>query len=274
MSDQMVSQIREKTYGRSAAPLIEELEARGTRIVSARQLAAIKGLEPDSAAMRSLVRRLTASHWLVPLARRGMYEFVPVRVGVHSSNDALVELQALAQAPNAPRFQVALGTAAFLRGYADTAPSLAYVLFDKNATVRPPRLRERFKVIRTNENRLFGAEPLDSAKGVPVSTASRLFIEVALYWRHAGDLRSRDHWLAGAIRDVDVDLVATWAETLGTGTVARVGYLADRFGAELLRGKLAGGIKRRTEVSFGPPRHGVYDARWHVYDAIGIGRGE
>jgi len=59
------------------------------------------------------------------------------------------------------------GTAAFLRGYADTAPSLAHALLDKNATVRPLRLRERFDVIRTDENRLF-----------------RLFIDVALYREH------------------------------------------------------------------------------------------
>lgn len=271
MSGQNMSQMR-KTFGRSAAPVIEELEARGTTVVSAEELAEIKGVPADSPILHGLVRRLTANGWLVPLARKGMYEFVPVRVGFNPSGDELRELEALARGPKAPPFQLALGSAAFLRGYAETAPRLSYVLVSKHAGIRPPGLRERFRVIRTGPDRLFGAEPLRAESRVPVATAPRLFIDAALFWEHAGDLRSRDHWLAAAAADVDAKRAAAWARQLGPGAVSRVGFLAERFGARKLAKLLVPHVARRARASFGPRGQGAYDERWHVYDAIGVGR--
>lgn len=271
MNGQNVSQVR-KTFGRSAAPVIEELEARGATIVSVQQLAAIKGVAAESPVVRGLVRRLKASGWLVPLARQGMYEFVPLRAGPYPSNDELRELEALARGPKPPRFQLALGSAAFLRGYAETAPVQSYVVLDKRATTRPRRLRDRFHVIRTDANRLFGAEPLNADSRVPVSTASRLFIDAALFWDRAGDLRSGDHWLAAATKDVNAKRTAGWATQLGPGVVSRVGFLAERFGARELAELLAPSVERRAVASFGPRGQGEYDAKWHVYDPIGIGR--
>lgn len=271
MSAQTTTQMR-KTFGRSAAPLIEELEARSASVVSAEDLAAIKGVPADSALLRALIKRLKAGGWLVPMAGRNMYEFVPLRVGRYPSGDELRELEALARVPNAPPFQLALGSAAFLRGYAETAPRMSYVLVSKRAGTRPPGLRERFRVIRTDPARLFGAEPLKAGSRVPVATASRLFIDAALYWEHAGDLRSRDHWLAAAAADVDARRAAAWARTLGPSVVSRVGFLAERFGARELAKLLAPHVARRARASFGPRGRGVYDERWHVHDPIGIGR--
>ncbi len=271
MNAQTTTPLR-KTYGRSAAPVIEELEVRGATVVSADDLAAIKGVPADSALLRALIKRLKASGWLVPMAGRNMYEFVPLRVGPYPSNDELRELEALARGPRAPRFQLALGSAAFLRGYAETAPDLSYLVFDKRASSLPPRLRERFRIIRTEPTRLFGAEPLNAESRVPVATASRLFIDVGLFWQHAGDLRSHDHWLAAAARDADAKTTAQWATRLGPSVVCRVGYLADRFGARELATLLTPRVARRALASFGPRGQGAYDGRWHVYDPIGIGR--
>lgn len=271
MNGQNMSQMR-KTFGRSAAPVIEELEARGATVVSAEELARIKGVPADSPIVHGLVRRLKANGWLVPLARKGMYEFVPLRAGAFASGDELRELEALARGPNAPAFQLALGSAAFLRGYAETAPSVSYVLVSKRAGRRPPGLRERFRVIRTDPERLFGAEPLDANSHVPVATASRLFIDAALFWEHAGDLRTRDHWLAAAARDVDAKRAASWAQQLGPAVISRVGFLAERFGARALAKLLAPHVARRARASFGGRGLGAYDERWHVYDPLGIGR--
>lgn len=261
-----------KTFGRSAAPVIEELEARRATVVSTDELAAIKGVPAGSRVLRSLITRLIQNGWLVPLTRKGMYEFVPLRAGPYSSGDELRELEALARGPKAPAFQLALGSSAFLRGYAETAPSVSYVLVSKRASTRPPRLRERFRVIRTDPDRLFGAEPLSAESRVPVATASRLFIDAALFWEHAGDLRSRDHWLAAAAADVDAKRAAAWASQLGPSAISRVGFLADRFGARELAKLLAPHVTRRARASFGPRGQGTYDERWHVYDPIGIGR--
>jgi predicted transcriptional regulator of viral defense system len=200
-----------------------------------------------------------------------MYEFVPTRVGAYPSGDELRDLEAIARAPKAPAFQVALGSAAFLRGYADTSPSTTYVLFDKNAGVRPPRLMQRFRVIRTDPGRIFGAEPIGEGSHVPVSTASRLYIDAALFWQHAGDLRVRDHWLAAAAPDVDPVLTSEWARRLGRNTVVRVGFLAERFGAAPLASVLLPHVKGSVLVTFGPKGKATWDSRWHVYDALGIG---
>jgi len=271
MNGANMSRVR-KTYGRSAAPLIEELEARGASVVSMDELAMIKGVPAGSRVLRSLVTRLIENGWLVPLARQGMYEFVPLRVGQYSSGDELRELEALARGSKAPPFQLALGSAAFLRGYAETAPTLSYVLVSKRAGIRPPGLKERFRVIRTDPDRLFGAEPLRADSRVPVATASRLFIDAALYWKHAGDLRSRNHWLAAAAVDVTAKRAAAWAQRLGPSVVSRVGFLAERFGARELAKLLAPHVARRASASFGPRGQGGYDEGWHVYDPIGIGR--
>lgn len=260
-----------KTYGPSAAPIIEELERRGATVVSAAELAQIKGFPVSSSALRALIKRLKASGWLVPMAERSMYEFVPLRVGPYPSADELRELEALARVPTAPPFQVALGSAAFLRGYAPTAPSASYLLLSKRASTRPPRLTQRFRVIRTDPDRLFGAKPINVNSRVPVATASRLFIDAALFWQHAGDLRTHDHWLAAAAADVDAKTAARWAVKLGPSVVSRVGYLAERFGARALAGALAPHIARRAAASFGRRGQGTYNERWHVYDPLGIG---
>lgn len=266
MNDLQLSHNTAKTYGRSAAPMLEELEARGVKTVTTQELARLRGLDAGSSAFRSLIRRLTDNNWLVATSLRGVYEFVPLRAGRYSAGDPLAQLRSLAQRPNAPRFQIALGTAAFLRGYADTPAQHEYLLFDKGATFKPG-LRRSFKVIRTDNARLFGAHDLN---GVPVSTASRLFIDAALYWRHAGDLRLRNHWLAAAGSDADPELVSQWARTLGPSTVARVGYLAERFNASQIAERFASGVVRNTRVVFGDRSQATYDARWHTYDAVGI----
>ncbi|MBI4171334.1 MAG: hypothetical protein HY511_01100 [Actinobacteria bacterium] len=259
-----------KTYGRAAAPVIEELEARGATVVTAEEIAAIKGVPAHSPALRALIKRLKANGWLVPMATRSTYEFVPLRVGPYASGDELRELEALAREPNAPPFQVALRSAAFLRGYAETAPSVTYLLMSKRASRRPPGLRKRFRVIRTDPSRLFGAVPLNASSRVPVSTPARLFLDVALYWQEAGDLRARDHWLGAAARDANAKDAAAWARQLGPSVISRVGFLADRFGAPQLAKLLAPNVARRAVASFGPRGQGTYDERWHVYDAIGI----
>jgi len=266
-----VSQLR-KTFGRSAAPVIEELEARGATVVTADEIAAIKRVPADSPVLRALIKRLKANGWLVPMAARSTYEFVPLRVGASASGDELRELEALAREPNAPPFQLALRSAAFMRGYAETAPAVTYMLMSKRASRRPPGLQRRFRVIRTDPSRLFGAKPLNAKSRVPVSTPARLFIDVALYWQEAGDLRARDHWLAAAARDANVKDAAAWARQLGPSVVSRVGFLADRFGAPELAKRLAPHVARRAVASFGPRGQGTYDARWHVYDAMGIAR--
>lgn len=266
-----MSQMR-KTFGRSAAPVIEELEVRGSAVVTTAELAALRRVPVRSRTLRSLITRLIANGWLVPLARQGAYEFVPLRVGTAPSGDELRELEALAQGPKAPAFQLALGSAAFLRGYAERAPSASYVLLSKRATRRPPGLWKRFRVIRTDPSRIFGGVPLRANSRVPVSTPARLFIDVGLYWREAGDLRARDHWLAAAAFDANVRDAVTWARALGPSVVSRVGFLAERFGALKIAELLAPQVERRAVASFGPRDKGTYDVRWHIYDAIGIGQ--
>jgi hypothetical protein len=53
--------------------------------------------------------------------------------------------------------------------------------------------------------------------------------------------------------------------------ISRVGFLAERFGARDLANLLAPSVERRAVASFGLRGQGAYDAKWHVYDPIGIG---
>jgi predicted transcriptional regulator of viral defense system len=254
-----------KTLGPVTADLVARLEERTSPTVKVDELADMIALDRASTRFRSLLRRLIRAGWLAPTSLRGVYEFVPVRAGPFPSRDRLLQLRALAADEPDLRFQLALGSAAFLRGYADTAPTQDYLLVDKTSTPRRG-LRHDFRVIRTDPRRLFGADALN---GVPVSTASRLLIDVALFWRDAGDLRMRDHWVARAARDADPKLVRRWAAKLGPPVVARVGYIAESMGVPIAGLEPPG---RRTDTAFGTRGGAPFNARWRVYDAIGIGQ--
>lgn len=265
MSGDALSQWEPRKVTPSIARLVAFLEQTGRDVISRAEIAEFMGT-PTPKALDRTIAALIRNRWLSRLPIRGTYEFQPARHGPYASGDPWLELRVLLRTQRDLKLQIGLASAAFLRGYAEREPRRPIVLVDKELTT-PPGLRSGFQVIRTKSSRLFGIQAHD---GLPVSSASRLVIECALYWRHAGDLRSRGHWLARAVRDIDVEWLRSHSLGIGPTTFARVAYLLERYGARDAIPYF--GKSARTTVGYFGDRTTAarFSARWRLYDSIGI----
>ena len=182
MSQSQQSSAGSRTLPPSLASIVADLEMRQARLVTTEELAHLIGSEPKGWRVGDAVADLVARGWLRPLPLRGSYEFLPAAGGPWESGDPWMELRAaLVKNPNLAA-QVALGSAAFLRGYADRHPSTDIIIVNINSSVLPG-LHRTYRSIRTQPTRLFGATPID---GLPVATPTRLVLEAATWWRDAG----------------------------------------------------------------------------------------
>lgn len=271
MDSELVPQSEQRALPQSIAGLVAEWEMFGQRIVTVAEIAHVLGVAVASPRVERAVRALVSHRWIRPLAARGSYEFLAASGGQYGSGDPLVEARAVSLRRPGLRFQVVGDGAAFLRGYSDRAPAAYRLAVDKAAT-RSRALERAYVVIRTTHQRLFGASDLD---GVPVSDATRLLVDAALWPQAAGDLRDADHWLTRALREADPNGAADAVDLIGTAAAARMAYLADQFGssnvAASVRERMGG---RRARTSIGPASEKLHgrDARLGVDDRVGVAR--
>ena len=240
---------------------------RQVRLVTTEDLARLMGSESRGWRVGDAVADLVTRGWLRPLPVRGSYEFLPAASGPWESGDPWMELRAaLVKNPNlAP--QVALGSAAFLRGYADRHPSTDIIIVNINGSAHPG-LRRTYRTIRTQPSRLFGATPID---GIPVATPARLVLEAATWWRDAGGVMNEDRWIRPALEAANINELCAGALRLGRVTTARAGYLAHHVGNSRAEGALQD-LPRARPVSLGPRptrlRNVLFNAKWGVCDTL------
>lgn len=250
----------------SLADLVAQLEISRLDVVSRRDVAQALGVPESAPEVRRAIEKLRQLGWLRSLPAGGTYEFIPAASGPYSSGDPWIDLRAGLRASSGLRAQVGLSSAAFMRGLAARRPDPETVFVARD--VRVPTLERAYRLIHVLPKRLFGAEDLN---GVPVSTVERLIIEAALWWKHAGDLRASDHWLAEAVKAVDETRLRSMLAPMGPTTSARVGYLVARFGRPELGNSLAPSNWSGV-VRIGPPdpEKATFHARWRLYDSIGV----
>lgn len=89
---------------------------------------------------------------------------------------------------------------------------------------------------------------------------------------YAGDLTNPEHWLPAALAAANLEELGDGAKMLGPVVTARLGYLAERFGADDAVAFLET-LPRAKPVWLGPRGAGRrrFDARWGVYDNVGVG---
>ncbi len=251
------------------ASLVSTLEMNQQRWITAIELAKAAGAEPGSQRVRDLVRQLVKHGWLRPLPLRGNYEFLPAAAGPWVSGDPWLELRVALRQGDELHPQVALGSAAFLRGLTDRRPPRDLVALNVEASVLPG-IRQLYSVIRTKPRRLFGTEDLD---GLPVATSARMVLEAAMWSGRAGDLRSEEHWVRPALATANLDELEAGARRLGPAVTSRTGYLADQVGTTAAADRLRG-LPRTRPVIFGPRPSSLagtpFDPQWGVYDTIGL----
>ena len=122
----------------STAAVLEELELRQPRIVTAELMDEVLNLTGSDIGRTSAIERLVREGWLVPLRIRGAWEFVPAaRAGRYPSADPWIELRAhLARHPDAP-VAVAFASAVWALGYSSHQPTRLSIAH--RSGWRPPR---------------------------------------------------------------------------------------------------------------------------------------
>ena len=261
------TELQRRITSDAEAQVVAELETSQRRTITTSDVAAIIGVAPASQRVRDVVALLRMHGWLRALPLRGAYEFEPAVGGPFPSGDPWLELVvALERNPQA-RAHVGIGSAAFVRRLADRRPLPDTVIWLADQPA-PPGLRAVYRLVRCTGARFFATAMVG---GAPVATVERIALEVALWWKYAGDLRNREHWLRTVLQQADPQVVATGARQLGPTVTGRLGYLAEAFDA----GAIASALAPLPHV--GPTWLGLrtspvktYESRWGIYDTIGV----
>jgi hypothetical protein len=240
----------------------------GRDVVSTANVANALGERQGSPRVENAVRTLVELGWLRPLPARGAYEFLSARGGPFTGGDPLIEARAVRTKRADFRFAVVGPGAAFLRGYSERAPKRYAVAVDKRQG-GSVALAAAYELIKTTADRIEGVPDF---KGIPVSDATHLLADAALWPMRAGDLRHADHWLRRALADVEPTAAAAAARRVGTAAAARMSYLAEKFGAPAVATAIAKTLPGRAKTYIGAPDAPVVerDPSLGVDDRLGV----
>jgi len=246
------------------ANIVESLELRQPTVVTNRLLAEVAAETGSRLGPGAVAERLVRGGWLLPLRRRGAWEFVPgARAGRFSSGDPWLELRAvLAQDPAAP-VAVAFESAVWELGFSDHQPAAA-ILAHRHGW-RPPRALDGLRSV-TYDWRLAAGDkaglPLWHPATVVVAAAHRPDIQ--------GDWANADDWLPETMRATTPDEVLVEADGRPTATLARLGYLAEWSGRSDIAEAVAARLRAPWGVTFLGPRdrRRRWAKRWRVYDSV------
>ena len=248
---------------RSLAALVQELELRQPRIVTAELLRDVIGRTGSHLDTRQAADRLTRAGWLVPLRTRHAWEFAPAaRAAAVGSGDPWVELRALLHhRPDAP-VAIAFASAVWELGHAMHPPNRRS--YAHRPGWRPPRAL-RGAQATAFEWRL----PTVDRDGLPVWQAATIIVAIASSPARQHNWANADRWLPETMHAAGLDDVMTEADLRSTAALARLGYLA-RWSQ---RHDIADAVKRLLPADHGVtylgPRdgQGTWNPEWRVYDA-------
>lgn len=240
----------------------------GRDVVSVKDVSDALGVAPGSRRVTNTIQALVRLGWLRPLPTRGTYEFLSARGGPYPGGDPLVEARAVRRRRPDFRLAVVGSGAAFLRGFSERAPDQYAIAADKSQG-GSVALSAAYDVVRTTAERIDGVPELE---GVPVSDATHLLVDAALWPTTVGDLRAVDHWLRRALVDVEPAAAAAAARRVGTAAAARMAYFAARFDAPAVAAAIAGTLQHRAKTLIGDAGAPVVarDPRLGVDDHLGV----
>jgi hypothetical protein len=245
------------------APVVEELELRQPAVVTRSLLTEILAqthvpLRPEIAS-----ERLVRLGWLLPLRKRGAWEFAPGgRAGRYGAGDPWIELRALlAQHPDVP-VAVAFESAIWELGHSSHQPDQP-VLAHRRGWRPPSSLGVRAV---TFDWRV----PAKTVRGLPVWTPATILVAAAERPAAQGNWGNADDWLPGAFGATTADELLREAGGRRTSTLARLGYLAEWAGRNDIAQQIETLLPFRLPVtSLGPrDRRSRWSKRWRVYDSL------
>lgn len=243
--------------------MVQELELLQPAVVTRSFLRQIASRAGTSLTEDVLADRLVRHGWLLPLRKRGAWEFAPAaRAGRYPSGDPWIEVRAmLAQEPDAP-VAVAFESAVWERGHSTHQPTRP-VLAHRGGWRAPEVLGTR---LVTFEWRL----PTGTIRGLPVWHETTVLVAAAERPAAQGNWANADDWLPEAFGVVTSDDVLAEAGGRTVSTLARLGYLAEWSGRDDVADEIEALLPDRLPVtSLGPrDRRDRWSRRWHVYDAV------
>lgn len=256
-------QMQTRSLPESVAGVVQELELRQPAVVTRtllRDIALALGVEVPE---KSLADRLVRLGWLLPLRKRGTWEFAPaVRAGRYPSGDPWIELRAvLEHEPDAP-VAVAFDSAIWELGHSKHQPTRP-VLAHRREWRSPKALDMR---LVTFEWRL----PTRAIRGLPIWREATVLVAAAERPAAQGNWANADDWLPETLRSVTLDEVLDEATGRTVSTLARLGYLAEWSGRDDIADEVETLLPARLPVTFIGPREqrDRWSRRWHVYDAL------
>lgn len=268
MGPELLSQTTTRHVPKWVAPIVADFEMFGRTVVSMKEVALALEVTPNSLRVENAVRTLVELGWLRPLPARGAYEFMSARGGPYAGGDPLVEARAVRTRRPDFRLAVVGSGAAFLRGYSERAPDRYAVAVDKRQG-GSIALASAYDLVKTTAHRIAGIPNLDD---IPVSDATHLLADAALWPTRAGDMRNADHWLKRALAEVEPPIAAAAARRVGTAAAARMSYLAAKFGAPAVAAAIAATLPRRAKTFIGDPDAPIVarDPALGVDDHLGV----
>lgn len=248
----------------SLAPVLEELELRQPAVVTRELLETIVAQRRIPFGPAVVADRLVRLGWLLPLRKRGAWEFAPAaRAGRIRSGDPWMELRALLEHDPAAPVAIAFESAVWERGYSSHQPAVPVLAHRRGW--RPPRSLDDVRSV-TYGWRL----PVDAIRGLPVWRPATIVVAAAQRPAAQGDWGNADDWLPETFRAATLNDVLAEAAGRSTSTLARLGYLAEWCGRTDIGERIAAQLPSRLPVtSLGPrEQRDSWDSRWRVYDAL------
>ncbi|GAB3633030.1 hypothetical protein GCM10027421_23830 [Microbacterium shaanxiense] len=251
-----------RTIPRSLAAVLEDLELEQSSLVTIGDLARLVERHHIRTPTKIVASRLRERGWLLPTARRGVWEFAPAALaGRYSSNDPTTPLLAFLAARPDARCALTFQAAAWAHGVADRVPTRLEVAASTSALARelPPQLLAA--TFDPNLN-------YEVLRGVPVLAAESVVVHMASRPQAVRSWSSALEWLPELARTLIAERLGDEINGRPTSVRVRTGYLLQG-----MRPDLAATIHSDTRFTgktwFGPRsplrRH---DASWQVADTL------
>jgi len=256
-----------RTIPEGLASLLQLLELEQPRVVTASQLEAWSSQAGVTWPGDVVVRRLRERGWLLDLATRGAWEFVPAaRAGVFGSGDPLVELRAtLARSPSVA-YVAAAESAAYLLGLASRRPEREVVGVPEHA--RSPKAFRGLRIVRWSLR-----TPPVRRDGLPIWSQGILLAFMATRPSGYRDWPNVGEWLIQAVAQMEVDGLKQELTGRHRGAWARAAYLVDRGGAPEAAHRLLSAAPPGSGPYYLGDRQGKggrYSRDFDVIDSIGL----
>ncbi len=214
--------------GNLAARLFAYTQLKGKDIVRTGELAPVLGITASQE--RDLLRRLSASGWIIRL-KRGVY-LVPSRIpagGKYSPGVALILKKLMSEKDG--QYQICGPTAFNFYDFDGQVPSVTYVYNNRiSGSRRIGKLA--FQFIKVGDERLGSIETVGTGEGTKViySSKPRTLVDAVYDWSRFNSLPRGYDWIKQETKNdsnLAMELVAVAVQYGNQATMRRIGYLLD-----------------------------------------------